>query len=181
MGTSQLVVSLDPAHWLVNKVLKDTHCPLNTSGRLTEEFVTVFSGIKASAPQGAQVAQGTAQGDTGEADTPLRTEALEDAERLISAALEAEPRNGAYVDSLGWVYYQQGDYGRALEKLLLSLRLLQKVGEDDPVVREHLGDAYAKLGRTEDALAQWRAAEVLDSGNERLNKKIETAGTYPRF
>ena len=35
---------------------------------------------------------------------------LDEAEALIRRALEIEPNDGFYVDSLGWVYYQRGDY-----------------------------------------------------------------------
>ena len=33
---------------------------------------------------------------------------LDEAERLVKRALAVEPEDGFYVDSLGWVYYQQG-------------------------------------------------------------------------
>ncbi|MFN7135438.1 MAG: tetratricopeptide repeat protein, partial [Myxococcales bacterium] len=35
---------------------------------------------------------------------------LDEAEALIRKALELNPDNGAYVDSLGWVLYKKGDY-----------------------------------------------------------------------
>ena len=35
---------------------------------------------------------------------------LDEAQRLIQKALELEPENGYYIDSLGWAYYQQGRY-----------------------------------------------------------------------
>jgi Flp pilus assembly protein TadD len=37
---------------------------------------------------------------------------LDEAEGLIRRALEIEPDDGFYVDSLGWVYFQRGDYRR---------------------------------------------------------------------
>ena len=35
---------------------------------------------------------------------------LDEAESLIKRALTVEPEDGFYVDSLGWVYYQKGEY-----------------------------------------------------------------------
>ncbi|CAD7783277.1 MAG: Tetratricopeptide repeat protein [Candidatus Methanoperedenaceae archaeon GB50] len=39
-------------------------------------------------------------------------ENLEEAERLIKRALEIKPEDGYIIDSLGWVYYQRGEYKR---------------------------------------------------------------------
>src|SRR5207247_1682915 len=67
---------------------------------------------------------------------------LDEAEKLIRRALEIEPDDGFYVDSLGWVYYQRGDYRRAVEHLERAVEL----AGDDPTVAEHLGDAYSRAG-----------------------------------
>lgn len=79
---------------------------------------------------------------------------LDEAYELISAALEQEPESGAYLDSLGWVYYRMGRLDDAEEYLL---RAVEKVSED-PVVREHLGDVYASQGKLKEAVAQWRVS-----------------------
>lgn len=85
---------------------------------------------------------------------------LDEAQRLILKALELNPDAGHILDSLGWVYYQQGRYSEALEQLQKAERLMAE--EPDPVIYEHLGDTYEKLGRHEDALAAWRRALELD-------------------
>jgi tetratricopeptide (TPR) repeat protein len=85
---------------------------------------------------------------------------LDEAETLILRALKVEPNEGAYLDSLGWVYYQKGDYQRASEQLERASELIN----DDPVVTEHLGDVYDKLGKTEAALARYR--DVLKNSKE---------------
>ena len=38
--------------------------------------------------------------------------------QLIRRALELDPGNGAYVDSLGWLYFKQGKFQEALTELL---------------------------------------------------------------
>ncbi len=42
---------------------------------------------------------------------------LDNAEELVRKALEGEPQNGYYTDSLGWVFFMRGDYPRAIEEL----------------------------------------------------------------
>ena len=41
---------------------------------------------------------------------------IERSQMLINRALKKEPENGAYLDSLGWVYYKKGNFQLALEK-----------------------------------------------------------------
>src|SRR5690606_34567257 len=79
---------------------------------------------------------------------------LDAAEGLILRALQIDPNDGFYVDSLGWVYYQRGDYRRAVEELERALEL---VG-DDPTITEHLADAYTQVGRELEALRLYRDA-----------------------
>ncbi len=100
---------------------------------------------------------------------------LEEAERLIKQALEIRPDYGAFVDSLGWVYFQKGDYESALRELEKANRLTA----DDPVIREHLADAYAKVGRTEEAIRVYRDCEARTDDEEqrkRVLRKISELG-----
>ncbi|MEW6680527.1 MAG: tetratricopeptide repeat protein [bacterium] len=67
--------------------------------------------------------------------------------RLIEKALEIEPDNPAYIDSLGWCYYK-------LENLDVALSILLKaysLKNDDPVILEHIGDVYRDKGITKEA------------------------------
>lgn len=83
---------------------------------------------------------------------------LDEAQRLLERALELQPDSGAFLDSLGWVYFQKGDFQKAAGTLERAVAL--EPGE--PVILEHLGDAYRKLDRRERAsLAYKRALEVL--------------------
>ncbi len=84
---------------------------------------------------------------------------------LVSRALELEPGNGAYTDSLGWVYYRKGEYRLALEKLLAAEEILKKENAPDPVVYDHIGDTYLKMGNVDGALKYWtRSNEIKKSG-----------------
>lgn len=76
---------------------------------------------------------------------------LDEAHDLVQRALDLEPDNGAYLDSLGWVYYRQDKLELAAKYIERSL----KQYEDDPVVHTHLGDVYYKQGRIADAKQHW--------------------------
>jgi Flp pilus assembly protein TadD len=81
-----------------------------------------------------------------------RGENLDEAEDLIRRALVVYPNDGAILDSLGWVYYQKGDYESAVVELERAMELIGH----DPVVREHLADAYVKVGRVAEARRAYR-------------------------
>jgi tetratricopeptide (TPR) repeat protein len=76
---------------------------------------------------------------------------LEEAYDLIKRAVDLEPENGAYLDSLGWVYFRQGKLDDARGLLERALERMP-----DPTVHDHLGDVYLKLGKTKEAIAQWQ-------------------------
>jgi len=99
-----------------------------------------------------------------------RNEYLDEAEVLIRQALEAEPWNGAYVDSLGWLQFRRGQYAEALSTLLRAAELLP---DPDSVVFEHIADTYQALGRFPEALLFWQKALQLDQENLGLMEKIE--------
>jgi len=79
---------------------------------------------------------------------------LDEAEDLILRALAVDPNDGFYIDSLGWVYYQRGEYARAVEQLERAVELTG----DDPTINEHLADAYRMTGRELEALQLYREA-----------------------
>jgi tetratricopeptide (TPR) repeat protein len=76
---------------------------------------------------------------------------LDEASSLVGRALREEPFNGAYLDSLGWIYYKQNK----LDDAESTLRKALERDAHDPTIHSHLGDVYAKLGRTEKATAEW--------------------------
>jgi tetratricopeptide (TPR) repeat protein len=76
---------------------------------------------------------------------------LDEAESFIQRALKEDPFNGAYLDSLGWIYYKENKLADAEA----TLRKAVERDSHDPTIHSHLGDVYAKLGRTELAAAEW--------------------------
>lgn len=82
---------------------------------------------------------------------------LERAAEMLVRAVRHDPRNGAYVDSLGWVYYRQGKLDLAEKYLSDAARLLPR----DATVHAHLADVFAKQGNYARALELYRVALTL--------------------
>jgi len=101
---------------------------------------------------------------------------LDEAESMIRSALESEPNNASYLDSLGWVEFRKGKFDQALTDLLRAAKTAE---HDDPVVFEHIGDTYLKLNRMPEALEAWQKALTLDPKNKNLAEKVE--GTKKRI
>jgi tetratricopeptide (TPR) repeat protein len=99
---------------------------------------------------------------------------LDEAEAMINRALQSEPDNGAYLDSLGWLEFRQGKFEQALNDLL---RAAKSMTRDDPVVFEHIGDTYWQLKRMPQAIETWQKALALDPQNKALTEKIESTRT----
>lgn len=96
---------------------------------------------------------------------------LERAAEMLTKALTLEPRNGAYLDSLGWTYYRQGKLELAEKYLNDAAQILPR----DPTVHEHLGDVLAKRGDATRALSLYRVALTLDPESKdeaKLRSKI---------
>lgn len=108
-----------------------------------------------------------------------RNQNLAEALELILKAVALDPWNGAFLDSLGWVYFRLGRYVEAKEPLERAARELPK----DPTVLEHLGDVYYKLGDRARAADLWRRAlEVGQQEAERIRAKLaelEAASSRP--
>ncbi|MBI4677381.1 MAG: tetratricopeptide repeat protein [Elusimicrobia bacterium] len=105
-----------------------------------------------------------------------RGKKLDDAEELIDQAVSLDPKNGAYQDSLGWVYFRQGRSTEAVRELSAAARKLP----EDGTIWDHLGDAYSKSGDAEKAWRAWMRAQALEPGDLKFGKKAEkTAEGFP--
>jgi Flp pilus assembly protein TadD len=93
---------------------------------------------------------------------------LEEARDLIRKAVDEEPSSGAYLDSLGWVYFKLGDLDRAEKYLTEAVRL----EPFDATVQEHLGELHLARGDRPAAEAAFRRA---------LASRPEEAGQQQRI
>ena len=94
---------------------------------------------------------------------------LPEAFAMIRRAVEAEPENPAYQDSLGWVLYRMGRFAEALPPLEKAAKAMGD--EMDATVLEHLGDVLEALKRHDEAVAAWRKAAAIESSPS-LRKKL---------
>lgn len=76
---------------------------------------------------------------------------LDEAQSLVQRALKEEPNSGAYLDSLGWIYFRENKLADAEA----TLRKAVQFESHDATIRSHLGDVYAKSGRMDLAATQW--------------------------
>jgi len=109
-----------------------------------------------------------------------RNSHLEEALTLIKKALDLDPQNYNYIDSLGWVYFKLGNYDQAEE----NLRRAADKAPSDATIQDHLGELYARTNRFKLAAAHWERA--LDEWNKsvpadvdqqdvsRVSKKLES-------
>ena len=103
---------------------------------------------------------------------------LDEAEDLVQQALKEEPYNGAYLDSLGWIYFKQNKFAESEA----ALRKAVERESHDATIHSHLGDLFAKTGRGtlaaaewEKSLMEWRRSLPADIENDKvaeLEKKL---------
>ena len=104
---------------------------------------------------------------------------LDEAIQLINRALKSQPKNGAYLDSLGWAYYKKAQAeGRndylipALQKLLEAVQLLE-----EPDIYEHIGDVQYSLGHWDEAVNVWEKAQTLYKTMRNNEAQVENIAT----
>ncbi len=81
-----------------------------------------------------------------------RGENLQQALKYVQKAVELDPFNGAYLDSLGWAQFKLNDLKSAEANLNKAARIVR----NDATIHEHLGDLYERLGNSEEALQAYR-------------------------
>jgi len=64
------------------------------------------------------------------------------------------------------VLYRLGDYEEAVQHLERAVELRPL----DPIISDHLGDAYWKVGRKHEARFQWRRALSLNPEKEEVDR-----------
>jgi tetratricopeptide (TPR) repeat protein len=84
----------------------------------------------------------------------------------LKGAVALDPYNGAYLDSLGWVYFKLGELDLAEENLLKAIRSLRETA----VVYDHLGDLYSRRGQRDLAVHYWQKA--LERDDEDLEREV---------
>jgi tetratricopeptide (TPR) repeat protein len=94
---------------------------------------------------------------------------LDEAMNMIKKAVQQRPDDGYIVDSLGWAYYQLGDYKEAVKQLEHAILLKP----EDPTINDHYGDALWRVGRKLEARYQWVHSRDMKPDPEELVKVEE--------
>ena len=79
---------------------------------------------------------------------------LDESVKYIQKAVQLEPNNGAYLDSLGWAYLKMNRTDLAAPPLEKAAHLIQ----DDPTILQHLGTLYLQMGKRQQAEEVWERA-----------------------
>lgn len=97
-------------------------------------------------------------------------ENLEQALELIRRAVDLDPNNGAFVDSLGWALFRLGEFEQARRHLERANQLVPL----DSTILEHLGDVYVALGDSQRAREAYeQALAINDEENvESVRRKL---------
>jgi Flp pilus assembly protein TadD len=95
---------------------------------------------------------------------------LTEAKDMLARALTRAPTDAYITDSMGWVFFREGDLTQATALLERAVSLKPY----DPVLNDHLGDVYAKTGRILESRYQWqRALDYADKDKyEKLIKDV---------
>ncbi len=99
-------------------------------------------------------------------------ENLDEAMAYVTRALEIDPENAAFIDTLAWVLYRKGEYDAARDHLQSALAIIP----DEPVINEHMGDVYDALDAPEKARHYWTMSLMGDPDNRWVRWKLEAAG-----
>lgn len=103
-----------------------------------------------------------------------RGQRLNDSVAYIKRALEVDPDNGAYLDSLGWAYFKLNQ----LDLAEAHLRRAADQMKEDSVIQDHFGDVLLRLGRKQEAIQAWERALAGDRQSitpAEIEKKLQKA------
>lgn len=98
---------------------------------------------------------------------------LDKAEQMSGITVKADPGNPTYLDTYGWILFEQGAY--TISKIYIEDAIKNSKEDISSDVLEHYGDVLFKTNEPDKALEYWKKAkEKGDSKSKTLDKKIET-------
>ena len=103
-----------------------------------------------------------------------RGERLDESVGYLKQALQVEPENPSYLDSLGWAYFKADKLDLAEDNLKRAADQLKT----NSVIQEHYGQVLFRLGRYDEAIAAWSRALAGDGDSidkADVDKKIKAA------
>lgn len=108
----------------------------------------------------------------------VRNVRLKEAEKMSKRSLELRPGEATFLDTYGWILFQEGKYPEAKKYIQQAID-----GSGDEVsgtLWEHLGDVEIKLGNTQKAIESWQKAKSKGGVDDlqKLDKKIRDKKFY---
>ena len=94
---------------------------------------------------------------------------LDKAEKMSSITVKLEPMNPTYLDTYGWILYEQESY--IMAKIYIE-KAIEYSEEPSAEVHEHYGDVLYRTGDQGKALEQWKKAKELGGNSKDLRRKI---------
>jgi tetratricopeptide (TPR) repeat protein len=94
---------------------------------------------------------------------------LDKAEQMSGITVKLEPLNPTYLDTYGWILYEQGSY--IMAKIYIE-KAIEYGEEPSAEVYEHYGDVLFMTGEQEKAVEQWKKARELGGDSRALKRKI---------
>ena len=98
-----------------------------------------------------------------------RGENLDQARAMLEKAVQLEPKNAAFLDSLGWVLFKLNRPREALDYLLQAT---DESRRPDAALYDHLGDIYAALNQRDKAAEAWRKSLSVEP-NRQIQQKLD--------
>ena len=119
-------------------------------------------------------AKSSADALVAKANKARKAERLQTAEKLYHQALRVEQQRVDALTGLGWVYFEQAKYAKAVTYYDLAVRRSSR----DAALRIALGDAYVKTLDYRHALVHYERAKALGSGkaDERIARIEQRTG-----
>ncbi|PKD43319.1 tetratricopeptide repeat protein [Rhodohalobacter barkolensis] len=99
----------------------------------------------------------------------VRGERLADALEMAEKAISIEPENAAYLDTIGWIHFNLGNYDEAKTYIERAI----DTGDAGAEVYEHLGDVFRELGDMEQAKSWWAKALEMEPARDYLKERID--------
>lgn len=94
---------------------------------------------------------------------------LEKALKMSRKSLEIDSLNDSFLDTLGWIYFQMGEYEQAKKYIQLAI----DQGSPSAEILEHMGDIFMKLNNKEKAMEFYKRAIQLDPESDLLRQKLD--------
>jgi len=94
---------------------------------------------------------------------------LDKALKMAEFAVEMQPKNSSYLDTIGWVHFKLGNFDKALKFIEQAI----EEDNENATLYDHLADIYVKMNNKEKAIEFYKKALLLDSEIENVKEKLQ--------